>query len=160
MSYIKIYIHAVWATKDRFPYLKDEIRSKVLDHLCENARLKNIHIDHINGYLEHLHALISMGADQSIANIMNLLKGESSFWINKQNWIKAKFAWQDEYFAVSVSESQLDAVRQYIRNQPTHHHKKTFQQEYDEFMRNYQFEGGMKGLKPWGVGDDHQKSPA
>ena len=117
MSYVKIYIHAVWATKDRLPYLKNELKTMVIDHIRENAKTKNIYIDHINGYSEHLHALISMDADQSIANIVNLLKGESSFWINKQNLIKTKFAWQDEYFAVSIGESQIEAVRQYIRSQ-------------------------------------------
>ena len=140
MSYVKIYIHTVWATKDRFPYLKSELKPKIIDHIRENAKTKNIHIDHINGHKEHLHALISMDAEQNIANIINLLKGESSFWVNKQNMTKDKFGWQDDYFAVSIGESQVESVRQYIRNQETHHKKKTFQQEYDEFMRNYKFD--------------------
>jgi len=140
MSYVKIYIHTVWATKDRLPYLKNELRPMIIDHICENAKVKNIHIDHINGHKEHLHALISMDAEQNIATIINLLKGESSFWINKQNLTKNKFGWQDDYFAVSIGESQVEAVRQYIRNQENHHQVKSFQQEYDEFMRNYRFE--------------------
>lgn len=139
MSYIKIYVHTVWATKDRYPFLKNDLRTKVIDHILDNAKTKNIHIDHINGYHEHLHALISLDADQSIANTINLLKGESSFWINQQKMMKYKFGWQDEYFAVSVGESQVETLRQYIRNQDIHHQKKTFQQEYDEFMRVYGF---------------------
>jgi REP element-mobilizing transposase RayT len=140
MSYVKIYVHTVWATKDRYPYLTKELKSKVIDHIRENAGIKYIHIDQINGYTEHLHVLISMNAEQTISNIINLLKGESSFWINKQNLTKSKFGWQDDYFAVSIGESQLEAVGQYIRNQEAHHKTKTFQQEYDEFMRNYKFE--------------------
>ena len=140
MSYVKIYIHTVWATKDRLPYLKNELKPKIMDHIRENAKAKNIHIDHINGHKEHLHALISMDAEQNIATIINLLKGESSYWINKQNLTKNKFGWQDDYFAVSIGESQVEAVRQYIRNQENHHQVKSFQQEYDEFMRNYRFE--------------------
>ncbi len=139
MPYIKIYVHAVWATKDRHPYLSD-IKPQVINHIKENAKEKNIFIDHINGYYDHLHCLISIRADQNIATIMNLLKGESSFWINKQKLTRDKFGWQDEYFAVSVSESQLEIVRRYIRNQENHHKKKTFQQEYDEFIKNYGFE--------------------
>ena len=139
MPYIKIFVHTVWATKDRHPYLSG-IKQQVINHIRENAREKNIFIDHINGYHEHLHCLISIRTDQNIATIMNLLKGESSFWINKQKLTRNKFGWQDEYFAVSVSESQLEAVRKYIRNQEQHHQKKTFQQEYDEFMKNYGFE--------------------
>ena len=68
-----------------------------------------------------------------------LIKGESSFWINKNELTKEKFEWQDEYFAVSVSESVVDKVRDYIKNQETHHTKKTFQEEYDEFMIKFGF---------------------
>jgi putative transposase len=137
MPYTKIYIHAVWSTKDRRPYFGSLLKQKLIDHICENAKIKNIHIDHINGYNEHLHCLISMSSDQNIATIMNLIKGESSFWINRQKLTKQKFAWQDEYFAVSVGQSQLDSIRRYIRDQEIHHSKKTFQQEYDEFIRHY-----------------------
>ncbi len=152
MSFIKIWIHLVWATHDRKPFLNDDIRWKVFDHIKENADLKNIHLDHINGHFDHVHCLISLSSDQNIATIVNLLKGESSFWINKNKLTKTKFAWQEDYFAVSVSESQIEIVRKYIRNQEYHHRKKTFQQEYDEFMEKYGFEtGGItseKGLKP------------
>ena len=71
---------------------------------------------------------------------MQLIKGESSIWINKEGLITEHFGWQDEYFAVSVSESQVDAVRNYIRNQEKHHQKVTFQEEYDEFIRKCGFE--------------------
>ena len=141
MPFIKIYVHAVWSTKDRYPYLIRQSKDGLIAHVKEYAQSKNIHLDHINGGPEHLHALISMSADQNIATIMNLLKGESSHWINKQGFFQDKFSWQDEYFAVSVGESQIDTIRNYIRNQENHHQKKTFQQEYDEFMRNYKFEG-------------------
>ena len=70
---------------------------------------------------------------------MQLIKGESSFWINKEQLTKEKFEWQDEYFAVSVSESVVDKVRAYIKNQEEHHAKKKFMQEYDELMRTYNF---------------------
>ncbi|NJK98574.1 MAG: IS200/IS605 family transposase [Bacteroidales bacterium] len=140
MSFIKIYIHAVWATKDRNPYLNTPIKKKVIEHIKEYAKEKNIFIDHINGDVEHIHCLISMNADQNIATIINLLKGESSHWINKQMLTESKFGWQDEYFAVSVGQSQIEDIRRYIRNQEEHHKKKTFQQEYEEFMKNYHFE--------------------
>lgn len=79
MPYTKIYIHAVWSTKDRRPYFDSLLKQKLIDHICENAKIKNIHIDHINVHNEHLHCLISMSSDQNIATIMNLIKGESSF---------------------------------------------------------------------------------
>ncbi len=140
MPYIRIWIHMVWATKDRHPYLIDEMRSKVFKHIKEYAEAKDIHLDHISGYVEHVHCLLSLNSDQNIATIANLLKGESSFWINKNKLTKEKFGWQDEYFAASVSHSQIDVVRKYIQNQEEHHRKRTFQQEYQEFISKYEFE--------------------
>jgi putative transposase len=70
---------------------------------------------------------------------MHLIKGESSFWINKNKLTKEKFEWQDEYFAVSVSESVVDKVRDYIKKQEIHHEKKSFQEEYDEFISKFGF---------------------
>ena len=142
MPYIRIWIHMVWATKDRKPYLIDGVREKVFMHIKEYAQAKDIHLDHINGYVEHVHCLLSLNSDQNIATIANLLKGESSFWVNKNKLTKEKFGWQDEYFAASVSHSQIDVVRRYIRNQEEHHRKRTFQQEYEEFISKFEFEKG------------------
>ena len=143
MSFIKVYIHFVWSTKNREHFLSTkEIRQAVWQHIRENARQKGIFVDFVNGYTDHCHCLISLGVDQTIQKTMQLIKGESSFWINKQGLLgqTQKFEWQDEYFAVSVSESMIDTVRNYIKNQEAHHGKKTFQQEYDEFILRYGFE--------------------
>jgi len=83
MSYIKVYVHYVWSTKNRMPYLNENIRTQVFRHIRENAKLKNIYIDFINGYTEHVHCLVSMNEDLSIGKIAQLIKGESSFWVNK-----------------------------------------------------------------------------
>lgn len=141
MAFIKVYIHLVWSTKNRIPYLNSiELRQKVWQHIRDNAKEKGIYIDFINGYSDHCHCLISLGVDQNIQKIIQLLKGESSFWINKNQLTKEKFEWQDEYFAVSVSESIVDKVRDYIKNQEIHHTKKTFQEEYDDFILKYGFQ--------------------
>ena len=100
---------------------------------------KDIFIDFVNGYQEHCHCLVSLGTDQTISKVMQLIKGEAAHWFNQQNFIPEKLEWQDEYFAVSVSESILNKVREYIKNQEAHHSKKTFQQEYEEFMIKYGF---------------------
>ncbi len=140
MSFLKVYIHFVWSTKNRKAFLNSkELREKVWNHIRENAIKKNIFIDHISGYTDHCHCLISLGLDQTIQKTMQLIKGESSFWINKNQLTSEKFEWQDEYFAVSVSESMLSKVRQYIRNQEVHHQRKKFQDEYDEFILKYDF---------------------
>jgi putative transposase len=141
MSFVKVYIHFVWSTKNRYPFLDSkELRLKVWNHIKANAKEKGIFIDFINGYNDHCHCLISLGIDQSVQKVMQLIKGESSFWINKNGLTNQKFEWQDEYLAVSVSESILDNVREYIKNQEEHHSIKTFQQEYDEFIIKYRFE--------------------
>ncbi len=134
MPHIRVWLHFVWSTKNREPYLTAQIRPTVFQHIRENAREKGIFIDFINGYEDHVHCLISLGSDQTIEKIMQLIKGESSFWINKNNLCKTKFGWQDEYFVVSVSEAVIDKVRDYIRRQEEHHQKKSFQEEYDEFL--------------------------
>lgn len=141
MSFIKIYINFVWSTKNREPFLNTkELRQKVWNHMKENAKEKDIFIDFINGYSDHCHCLISLGKDQTISKIAQLLKGESSFWINKNKLIEEKFDWQDEYFAVSVSESMIEKVRNYIRRQEEHHVLKSYQQEMDDFSLKF----GMK----------------
>ncbi len=140
MPFVKVYIHFVWSTKNRIPFLATkEMRLKVWNHIRDNAKEKGIHVDFISGYEDHCHCLISLGVDQTIQKIMQLIKGESSFWINKQLLTREKFEWQNEYFAVSVSESMVDVVRNYIKKQETHHERKTFQQEYDEFASKYGF---------------------
>lgn len=140
MPFVKVWIHFVWSTKNREPFLTGDIRQKVFRHTGENARSKNIHLDFINGYTDHVHCLISLGTDQTIERIMQLIKGESSFWINKNNLCRTKFEWQDEYFAVSVSESILESVRQYIANQEEHHKSKSFDDEFEGFMKRAGFQ--------------------
>lgn len=140
MSFIKIYVHIVFSTLNRIPFLNStELRVKVWKHIKENASSKGIYLDMINGYSDHCHCLISLGSNQKIEKIVQLIKGESSFWINKNQLTKDKFAWQDEYFAVSVSESMIESVRNYIKNQEILHKKKTFADEYQEFIDKYNF---------------------
>lgn len=131
MSHVRIWVHIVFATKNRNPLLKNAFRYDVFNHISANCQAKNVFLQAINGHTDHIHCLISLGKDQSIAKIVQLIKGESSFWINQQKLTSQKFAWQDDYFAVSVSESQLNQVIRYINNQEKHHTKKSFAQEVD-----------------------------
>jgi putative transposase len=139
MSYVKNWLHCVWGTKDRMPFLLSELKYEIIDHIRTNAKTKEIYIDHINGHTEHMHCLLSLSPDQSLSKVMQLIKGESSFWINKNSVTQNKFEWADEYYAVSVSESHLINVRNYIKNQEEHHKTKTWEQEYKEFIEEYGF---------------------
>ena len=80
--------------------------------------------------------MISLHPDQALSDVIRLIKGESSFWINKNHITKHKFSWAVEYFAVSVSESHVSGVKSYIRNQEEHHRKKTWGEEYNEYINN------------------------
>jgi len=140
MPFIKIWVHLIWATKNRKPCLTKKIRTKIFSHIRENAKEKGIHLDFINGYKEHVHVLISMDQEQSIAKIAHLLKGESSHWINENKLTKYKFSWQEKYLATSISHSAVNTVREYIKNQEEHHCIKSFTEEYQIFMDKYKFE--------------------
>jgi putative transposase len=137
MAFVRIWIHAVWGTKNRYPFLTEDVKQKVILHIKENAKIKGIHIDCINGYHEHLHCVIGLDAEMNISKVMQLIKGEAAFWINKEKICKTKFEWADEYYAASVSESQLQKVRNYIANQEEHHKKTTFIEEYGNFVKTY-----------------------
>lgn len=87
MPYISVYIHFVWSTKNGYPLLNTpELRKKVWLHISENAETKGIYVDFINGYSNHCHCLVSLASDMTISKTMQLIKGESSFWINKTNF--------------------------------------------------------------------------
>lgn len=140
MPYTKVCIHYVWSTKNRAPVLTLPLRNLLFDHIRKNASSKQIHIDRMNGYFDHVHCLIWLKPTQSIHEIARLLKGESAYWFNNRSGIqKVNLHWQDEYFAVSVSESMVPKLRMYIDNQEMHHQKKTFREEYDELMKRYGF---------------------
>jgi REP element-mobilizing transposase RayT len=85
MGYIKIWVHLVWTTKNRDPVLSTGSRKQIVSHIRENALNKGIYVDIVNGYFEHIHCLVSLGSGQNIDKIVQLLKGESSCWINKGN---------------------------------------------------------------------------
>ena len=139
MPYIRIWIHIIWTTKNRERIITRQIKSKILNHIRENAKTKNIFIDFIHCEPEHFHATISLGSDQTISKVMQLIKGESSNWVNKNKLVQGRFEWQDEYIAVSVSESMINKIRDYIKNQEKHHRRKSFAEEYNEFIEKYGF---------------------
>jgi putative transposase len=140
MSYVKIMVHVVWGTKHREPVLVADKRTMLFEHILANAKTKGIYIDTIGGYTDHVHCLISLGSDQTISKIVQLIKGESSFWANREAIITPKLIWAEDYFAASVSESALKNVRDYINNQEEHHKKMTFIDDYEKFVKSYGFD--------------------
>jgi len=135
MSFINVYIHFVWSTKLRKPSLVKPYRQLLFDHMKQNGRDKGIHIDRVNGYVDHVHCLVSLKPGQSIDNIARLIKGESTHWFNHISGIQnTPLQWQSEYFAISVSPSILKNVRSYIDRQEQHHSKTGYEKEYQELV--------------------------
>ena len=145
MSYVRLWVHLVFSTRNHESYFTSEIRKKLIAHIIANAKSKGIYLEAIGGWSEHLHLLISLGREQTIADVAMLIKVESSHWLNKQNVFHGKFFWQDDYFAISVSESMLEKAKAYIHNQEEHHKAVPFASEYNRFK---EISNGQLGLSP------------
>ena len=148
MPYTKVMIHFIWSTKNRGRVISKDLKPLLLAHIKENSLAKGIFIDCLNCVEDHIHLLVSLGTEQTISKVAMLIKGESSFWVNKQKLIRERFEWQDEYIALSVSESGILKVQQYIANQEEHHARKTFTEEYEEFLFAHGMNKNDFRLKP------------
>ena len=139
MSWIRVWIHIVFTTKKRYPFLIDDIRPKVFAHMMENAKIKDLKVAIINGHADHAHCLLALNKDMTISKATQLIKGETSYWINKNNLLQRHFEWQDDYWAVGVSDSHYQKVYDYIANQEEHHKTETFAEEIERFIEKYKF---------------------
>jgi REP element-mobilizing transposase RayT len=140
MAQVRIWVHVVWSTKSRDPLLTNKNkRIDIFKHIKSNAKKKDIYLDFISGVADHVHVLISLACDQTIAQVIAWLKGESSRYINERKITATYFDWADDYYAVSVSQSNVETVRNYLKKQEDHHEKKTFAEECEEFMSKYGF---------------------
>ena len=91
----------------------------------------------INGMPDHIHVLFGMRPSQSLSDLLQDIKGNSSQWINNRKFVRGKFSWQEGYGAFSYSKSQIPQVIRYIERQEEHHKKKTFIEEYKEFLNAF-----------------------
>ena len=136
-SYSKIWIHAIWATKLRAELIDFSIEKQVYNFIYQELVELGCPVRIINGMPDHIHALFLLNPSKSITDVIKQIKGSSSHSINGGNFILEKFAWQTGYAAYSVSESQVEKVYNYIKNQKAHHLKQTSQKEFDEYIRLY-----------------------
>ena len=137
-SYSRCWVHIIWSTNKREKALHKEARKRVSDYLYKYSNSKNIimKINYVNA--DHVHALIDLPTMQSIEDIVKLLKGSSSHWINKERVIQGRFSWGRGYGIFSVSQSNLKKVIKYIKNQEEHHKARSFMDEYNEFLKVYE----------------------
>ena len=103
----------------------------------------------MNGTSDHIHLFIGLKPSMNISELVRDIKNNSSNFINKNGFVKGKFAWQESYGVFSYSHSQINQVYNYILNQEQHHHKKTFKEEYIEFLQKFEIEYDEKHLFEW-----------
>ncbi|WP_294965246.1 IS200/IS605 family transposase [uncultured Flavobacterium sp.] len=134
-SFTKLWIHAIWATKNRQELIDFSIEKNLYDFIWQELNELGCPVRIINGMPDHVHVLFLQNPQKTISDIVKQIKGSSSHFMNRGEFILEKFAWQTGFGAFSVSESQLDAVCNYIKNQKRHHLKKNGEDEFNEFMR-------------------------
>lgn len=138
-SYNKIWIHLIFSTKLRAQLIHPAIEKHIYAFIEGQLRDMGCPVRIINGMPDHVHALFLLNPQKSMAEVVKQVKGSSSHFVNQSNLLSEKFAWQIGYAAFAVSESVLEKVVRYIKNQKEHHKKTTFTQEYEGFLKLHGF---------------------
>lgn len=133
----KVWVHALWGTKNCQPLLRETIRPQIAQHLYDAFQEQECQVRIVDGLEDHMHALFLLTPGISLAGVMRLVLAESSDWINRQRLLKGPFSWQSGYGGFSVSGSMVGKVENYIRTQETHHRRMTFEQEYERLYEKY-----------------------
>ncbi len=139
-SLVRNYIHLVFSTKYRFPYIDESIENELFNYLggvCKKLECQPIIV---GGYLDHIHILCLLSKKIALVKLLEEVKSHSSKWIKSKGENYSNFYWQDGYGAFSVNPKEVEVVVKYISTQKTHHSKKTFQTELLQFLKEYNVE--------------------
>ena len=138
-SLSQLYVHLVFSTKNREPWLAAAWRGRVFAYVAEVSNNFGFHALECGGAADHLHLLAAQSRTATIADWVNTVKTSSSRWFKETTDLgnRAGFAWQNGYAAFSISPSHVTDVEAYIRGQAEHHRKVTFQEEYQRLLRRY-----------------------
>ncbi|MEM1327108.1 MAG: IS200/IS605 family transposase [Bacteroidota bacterium] len=136
-TYTQIHIHAVFAVKYRAAVLEKAWRADVFKYMTGIVRAYDHKMLQINGVEDHVHLLFGMRPTQSLSDLMQNVKRDSSKWINERGLVKGHFQWQGGFGAFSYSKSQVPTVATYIERQEAHHKKETFKKEYETILTNF-----------------------
>ncbi len=145
-TYTNLLCHIVFSTKNRKPLIREDDKEALYAYIGGIVRGERGAQLEIGGMPDHLHILASFKADTAVATMLRRIKANSSGWMNRRPGARSRFGWQTGYAAFSVSESQVEKVRQYIRNQPEHHRRKTFQEQSVELLRKHKVDFNEKYL--------------
>jgi REP element-mobilizing transposase RayT len=147
-TYTQILFHIIFSTKNRIPYLRSEIRNRVLMYMTGTARATGASDVLINGPADHVHIFLRVPPALAVAEVVNKIKCNSSKWAHDKRLLPRAFGWQTGYAAFSVSPSNADGVMRYIQGQELHHRKISFQEEYLRFLEKHGVEYDRKHI--WG----------
>jgi REP element-mobilizing transposase RayT len=136
-TYSQNHLHVVFSTKERQKLIAEQMQPKLWSYLGGIGRNHGFLVLANGGIEDHVHLLIQVPPALALAKAVSLLKSNSSKWMNEHG---IKFAWQEGYGAFSVSESNLAAVERYIHNQPKHHRKMTFEQEFIALLKKHRID--------------------
>ena len=144
-AHSRIWLHLVWATLERRPLITKEAAIHLSGFLSKYAAEKGIYmkLNHVN--VDHVHALIDLPTSMSVEDLMQLLKGTSSHWINESNLVRGKFAWGRGYGVFSVSHSDVSVVTKYIAEQEEHHRKRSFGDKVKLLIERHQLNWREEG---------------
>ena len=145
IEYNNLYTHFIFTTLHRLPVIEEKHRQRIEKYITGIVNNNDSHLYSIYANPEHVHFLISRSPKLSEENIATIVAESSQRFINENKLCATHFAWQDSASAFSISKSDVDKVCKYILNQPEHHKKITFQEEYETFIKFYQ-----KTLMPYG----------
>jgi len=138
-SYYNIWIHCIFSTKNRHPLIQPDFEHQLYERIKKNAEELGCYPIYINGTENHIHLLFLQNPKKNLTEIIKQIKGETSYWLNQEHRT-IKFGWQVGFAAFSVSESQLEIVKKYLRNQKEHHKKQSFDQEWKRFKKLHHYE--------------------
>ena len=145
-TYTQINIHAVFAVQGRKNYLKREIRKRIFEYISGIIKGLELYPLAVNGFTNHVHVFFELKPNISISKVLQVIKSNSSKWINENNLVSGKFEWQKGYGVFSYSRSQRDTVIKYIMAQENHHKKRSFKNEYLHLLKKNEIEFNEKYL--------------
>ena len=143
-TYTQIHIHAVFAVQNRLSLIQKQWQDELYRYITGIITNNGHKVLQIGGMPDHVHVLFGMRPTQSLSNLMQDIKGDSSLWINKKQLIRGNFSWQEGYGAFSYGKSQIDNVVKYILQQEKHHKKRNFAEEYLELLKLFNIDFNEK----------------
>jgi putative transposase len=148
-TFTQLYVHVVFSVKGRQSLIQSVWKSELYKYICGVVNGNEQKVYAIGGVADHIHILLSIKPNIALSDLVRDIKANSSKWINEKQYVIGKFKWQEGFGAFSIAHSYLDNVISYINNQEQHHHKKTFKEEYLEFLQKLQITFDEKYLFEW-----------